>query len=114
MTLRCRTGRALARFMDQPRGEPMHEEPYRVLNAIRHGAVGELAGHERWIAALKTIQWVAESDRGSLVLTSEGQQAFGRMAADRHRSSGSQGRSHAYGALAPSANTPDGGASKPH
>lgn len=92
----------------------MHEEPYRVLNAIRHGAVGDLAGRERWIAAMKTIQWVAESDRGGLVLTSEGQQAFGRMAADRHRSSGSQGRSHAYDALAPSASRPDSAARKPH
>lgn len=84
----------------------MDEEPYRVLNAIRHGAVGELAGRERWIAALKTIQWVAEGDRGGLVLTSDGLQAFGEMAAGRHKSSGLQRRRHAYDPRAPSTRMP--------
>lgn len=92
----------------------MDEEPYRVLSAIRRGAVGELASREQWIAALMTIQWVAEGDRGGLVLTSEGQQAFGEMSADRHRSSGLRGRGPAYDPAVPPTRTLQTGVSKPH
>ena len=60
----------------------MDDEGFHALEAIGESTGVELADHQRWVAAFKTIRWVVQTEAG-LALTQAGRQARDEMAARR-------------------------------
>ena len=60
----------------------MIDDGFRVLDAIQRDEVATLAASEDWIAAFRTVKWVAKTDTG-ICLTAAGREAHSAMARDR-------------------------------